>query len=73
MTPSVHQQGESDTGGLSWEEKLVLEKDESTAVACIRGIQCEGCAREVLGVVNREGVEGAVKARVVERVQELAD
>lgn len=72
MSPSPFQSG-NDEGSLSWEEKIVLRMDESTALACIRGIQSEERARKVLGLVNEYGVGGRVKAGVVERVRELSD
>lgn len=58
-------------GAGSWEERIAVTMDESTAIACIRGIQSEERARKVLGIVNREGVGDGRKSRVVERIGEL--
>lgn len=63
----------SDTGVLSWEEKIARRMDEATAVACIKGIRDEECARRVLGLVNEHGVVDGRKERVVEKVRELSD
>jgi hypothetical protein len=70
--PSKHSVGNSDES-VSWERKIATEMDETTAIACIRGIRSEERARRVLGLCNEHGVGGSRKEVVVEWIGELSE
>lgn len=70
MSPSRHQSGEA--GEYRCEaHKMLVEKDEETLLALVRGIRREERARRYLGEINRLGVEGEVKDGVVAKLGEL--
>lgn len=70
--PSRHQ---TNAGGeLEYDsepERMLLTKNQGTVLALVRGIRREERARQYLGACNRYGVEGRVKAAVVEKVREF--
>jgi len=70
--PSEHSSGASGGESKSWERKIATEFDETTAIACIKGIRSEERAREVLGLINEHGVSDGRKSVVVGVVGELA-
>lgn len=71
--PSKDTPGGTVTDYDSWPEKVVLEKSQQTALACIRGVRSESEAREWLGCLNAYGVEGRLREAAIRRVRELSD